>query len=37
VRTFDKADFLEKYLLVIFGELPTATQLEQFENDIRNL
>jgi citrate synthase len=29
----DKADFLE-YLL-IFGELPTATQLEQFENDIR--
>ncbi|MDG2430989.1 citrate synthase [Flavobacterium sp.] len=31
----DKADFLEVSFLLIFGELPTATQLEQFENDIR--
>ena len=31
----DKADFLEVSYLVIFGELPTKKQLEQFENDIR--
>jgi citrate synthase len=31
----EKADFLEVSYLVIFGELPTKTQLEQFENDIR--
>jgi len=31
----DKADFLEVSFLLIFGELPTATQLEKFENDIR--
>ncbi len=31
----DKANFLEVSYLVIFGELPTAKQLEQFENDIR--
>jgi citrate synthase len=31
----DKADFLEVSYLLIFGELPTASQLEQFENDIR--
>ena len=31
----DKADFLEVSYLVIFGELPTKEQLEQFENDIR--
>ncbi|MFD2907269.1 citrate synthase [Flavobacterium ardleyense] len=31
----DKADFLEVSYLLIFGELPTATQLEKFENDIR--
>jgi citrate synthase len=31
----DKADFLEVAFLVIFGELPTKTQLTQFENDIR--
>lgn len=30
-----KADFLEVSYLVIFGELPTKKQLEQFENDIR--
>ena len=30
-----KADFLEVSYLVIFGELPTRAQLEQFENDIR--
>ncbi|MEZ7497335.1 citrate synthase [Flavobacterium sp. Arc3] len=30
-----KADFLEVSFLLIFGELPTAVQLEQFENDIR--
>lgn len=29
------ATFLEVSYLLIFGELPTATQLEQFENDIR--
>ncbi len=31
----DKANFLEVAYLVIFGELPTTKQLEQFENDIR--
>ena len=31
----DKAGFLEVSYLLIFGELPTAKQLEQFENDIR--
>jgi citrate synthase len=31
----DKADFLEVSYLVIFGELPTKQQVEQFENDIR--
>ena len=31
----EKADFLEVSYLLIFGELPTAEQLEQFENDIR--
>ncbi|MFA9189925.1 citrate synthase [Flavobacterium sp. FZUC8N2.13] len=31
----DKADFLEVSYLLIFGELPTAAQLEQFETDIR--
>jgi len=31
----DKANFLEVSYLVIFGELPTASELEQFENDIR--
>ncbi len=31
----DKASFLEVSYLLIFGELPTAQQLEQFENDIR--
>ncbi|MDI9258527.1 MULTISPECIES: citrate synthase [Flavobacterium] len=31
----EKAGFLEVSYLVIFGELPTKTQLEQFENDIR--
>ena len=31
----DKADFLEVSYLVIFGELPTKTQLNQFEQDIR--
>ncbi|MBF6640257.1 citrate synthase [Flavobacterium sp. J49] len=31
----EKADFLEVSYLVIFGELPTKAQLEQFENDIR--
>ena len=30
-----KANFLEVSYLLIFGELPTATQLEQFETDIR--
>ena len=29
------ADFLEVSYLVIFGELPTKSQLDQFENDIR--
>jgi citrate synthase len=31
----DKADFLEVSYLVIFGELPTKSQLAQFETDIR--
>ncbi|NGY37378.1 citrate synthase [Flavobacterium sp. XN-5] len=31
----DKADFLEVSFLLIFGELPTAAQLKQFEDDIR--
>lgn len=31
----DKANFLEVSFLLIFGELPTAAQLEQFELDIR--
>ena len=31
----EKAHFLEVSYLLIFGELPTVTQLEQFENDIR--
>jgi citrate synthase len=31
----EKADFLEVSYLVIFGELPTKAQLQQFENDIR--
>ena len=31
----EKAGFLETAYLVIFGELPTKTQLEQFETDIR--
>jgi citrate synthase len=31
----EKADFLEVSFLLIFGELPTKKQLEQFENDIR--
>ena len=31
----EKSDFLEVSYLVIFGELPTKTQLAQFETDIR--
>ena len=31
----DKADFLEVSYLVIFGELPTKSQLENFEKNIR--
>ncbi|MDQ5930010.1 MAG: citrate synthase [Bacteroidota bacterium] len=31
----DNANFLEVSYLLIFGEMPTAAQLEQFENDIR--
>jgi citrate synthase len=31
----DKANFLEVSYLLIFGELPTTSQLEKFENDIR--
>ncbi len=31
----DKANFLEVSFLLIFGELPTAAQLEKFEIDIR--
>ena len=30
-----KANFLEVSYLLIFGELPTTSQLEKFENDIR--
>lgn len=31
----EKSNFLEVSYLLIFGELPTKTQIEQFENDIR--
>lgn len=31
----EKASFLEVSYLLIFGELPTRTQLDQFEDDIR--
>lgn len=31
----EKASFIEVSYAVIFGELPTKTQLEKFENDIR--
>ncbi|MGA9637271.1 citrate synthase [Flavobacterium sp.] len=31
----DNANFLEVSYLLIFGEMPTATQLEKFETDIR--
>jgi citrate synthase len=31
----EKADFLEVSFLLVFGELPTKTELEKFENDIR--
>ena len=31
----DKANFLEVSYLLIFGELPTTSQLEKFETDIR--
>jgi citrate synthase len=31
----EKASFLETSYLLIFGELPTAQELEQFENDIK--
>ncbi len=31
----DKADFLEVAYLLIFGELPDATTLEKFENDVK--
>ncbi|MEG2102120.1 MAG: citrate/2-methylcitrate synthase, partial [Flavobacterium sp.] len=31
----EKANFLEVSYLLIFGELPTAQQLEQFENGIK--
>ncbi|MDR7209009.1 citrate synthase [Flavobacterium piscis] len=31
----EKANFLEVSYLLIFGELPTAQELEQFENDIK--
>lgn len=31
----EKANFLEVSYLLIFGELPSAAQLEKFENDIR--
>lgn len=31
----ESANFLEVSFLLIFGELPTAAQLEKFENDIR--
>ena len=32
----EKADFLEVCYLLIFGELPTATQLETFHKDIKS-
>ena len=32
----EKADFLEVAYLLIFGELPTAEQLEQFHTDIKS-
>lgn len=31
----EKSNFLEVSYLLIFGELPTAAQIEKFENDIR--
>src|SRR4029453_2831764 len=31
----EKSHFLEVSYLIIFGELPSAERLEQFENDIR--
>ncbi|HTO35734.1 MAG TPA: citrate synthase [Flavobacterium sp.] len=31
----DKANFLEVSYLLVFGELPTKSELEKFENDIR--
>ncbi|MCB4799279.1 citrate synthase [Neotamlana laminarinivorans] len=31
----EKADFLEVVYLLIFGELPTASELDKFENDIK--
>ena len=31
----EKSNFLEVAYLLIFGELPTAAQIEKFENDIR--
>jgi len=31
----DKSSFLEVSFLLVFGELPTKTQIEKFENDIR--
>src|SRR5690606_38446469 len=31
----EESNFLEVAYLVIFGELPTQTQIEKFENDIR--
>ncbi|WP_159800559.1 citrate synthase [Flavobacterium sp. MK4S-17] len=31
----EKSDFLEVSYLLVFGELPTSSQLEKFENDIR--
>jgi citrate synthase len=31
----EKANFLETSYLLVFGELPTVDQLQQFENDIR--
>ena len=31
----EKADFLETAYLLIFGELPTAAQLEKFDKDIK--
>ena len=31
----DKSNFLEVSYLLVFGQLPTANELEKFENDIR--